>query len=344
MVKIMSIKIQKNIKLSDYCTFKIGGMAEFFVIIKTKEDLIFAINWAKKNQKNIFILGSGSNVLFSDQKFSGLVIKNEIKGMEITSENEQELIIRSASGESWSRLVYFSIEKSLYGMENTFYIPGTVGAAPVQNIGAYGVELKDFFYNLSAINLETGQEEYFNLRDCQFAYRDSIFKQALKGKYFILWVEVKLKRNGELKLDYPDIQKALSEKNLTKPTLKELTEIIREIRDQKLPNPAILPNAGSFFKNPIINSDLFVELKDKYLDLKYFINNDQIKIPAAWLIEKCGFKGRRFSSVGVYDKQALIIVNHGGASQLDILDLSKKIKIEVKNRFKIDLEEEVNIL
>ncbi|HOZ53536.1 MAG TPA: UDP-N-acetylmuramate dehydrogenase [bacterium] len=334
----------KDIKLNNYSTFKIGGPADFFVIIEKKSELLEVINWANKNKKEIFVLGGGSNVLFSDMGFSGIVIKNEMKGIEIVSENEQEVIVRSYSGELWSKLVYFTIEKNLYGLENTFYIPGTVGASPVQNIGAYGVELKDVFYNLAAINLETGQEEYFNLRDCQFGYRDSIFKRVLKGKYFILWVEMKLKRKGELKLDYSDIQRTLNERDLVEPNLKQLIEIIREIRDQKLPNPAVLPNAGSFFKNPIIKADLFEELKNQYPDLKYFVNNDEIKIPAGWLIEKCGFKGRRFGAVGVYEKQALIIVNHGGATQKDVLELVEQIKSEVKDNFKIDLEEEVNIL
>ncbi len=338
------MKIIKNIKLDNYSTFKIGGQADFFAVIENKVELLEALAWANKNGKDILVLGSGSNVLFSDQGFSGLVLKNEIKGLEIISENEQEVIVRSHSGELWSKLVYFAIEKNLYGLENTFYIPGTVGASPVQNIGAYGVELKDVFYNLAAINLETGKEEYFNLRDCRFGYRDSVFKNELKGKYFILWVEVKLKREGELKLDYPDIQKTLNERNIVKPNLKQLTEIIREIRDKKLPNPAILPSAGSFFKNPIIKTDLFEELKNQYSDLKYFVNNGEIKIPAGWLIEKCGFKGRRFGAVGVYENQALIIVNHGGATQKDVLELVKQIKLEVRDNFKIELEEEVNIL
>lgn len=338
------MKILKNIKLNNYSTFKIGGQADFFAVIENKTELLKALAWANKNGKNIFILGGGSNILFSDQGFSGLVLKNEIKGIEIISENEQEVIVRSYSGELWSRLVYFTIEKNLYGLENTFYIPGTVGASPVQNIGAYGVELKDVFYNLAAINLETGKEEYFNLKDCKFGYRDSIFKNELKGKYFILWVEIRLKRSGELKLDYPDIKRVLEERGLIEPSLKQLTEIIREIRDQKLPNPAILPSAGSFFKNPIIKADLFEELKNQYPDLKYFVNNNEIKIPAGWLIEKCGFKGRRFGAVGVYEKQALIIVNHGGATQGDVLGLVEQIKSEVKDNFKIELEEEVNIL
>lgn len=340
----MNLEILENIKLSDYTTFKIGGLAKFFVVVKSEEELKTALNWANKKNEPIFILGGGSNTLFSDQGFSGLVIKNEIKGIEIISENENEVIVRAYSGESWSKLVYFTIENGLYGLENTFYIPGTVGAAPMQNVGAYGMEVKDNFYALGAVKINSGELKIFGLRDCQFAYRDSIFKKDLKGKYFILWVEFKLSRSGELNLNYPDVQRVLGERGLQKPSLKELTEIIREIRDSKLPNPAVLANSGSFFKNPIISSEHFEILKQKFPEIKNFPDEKGIKIPAGWLIEQCGFKGKSFGSVGVYDKQALIIVNHGGATQKDVLGLVEKIKSEVRDKFGIDLEEEVNIL
>jgi UDP-N-acetylmuramate dehydrogenase len=340
----MNLEILENIKLSDYTTFKIGGLAKFFAVVKNEEELKTALSWANKKSEPIFILGGGSNILFSDQGFSGLVIKNEIKGIEIISENENEVIVRAYSGEAWSKFVYFTIENGLYGLENTFYIPGTVGAAPVQNVGAYGAEVKDVFYNLSAIEIKNGKQRLFNSEDCQFAYRGSVFKKDLKGKYFILWVEFKLSRNGELNLNYPDVQRVLTERGIKEPSLKELTEIIREIRDSKLPNPAVLANAGSFFKNPVINIEHFEILKEKFPEIKSFPDEKGIKIPAGWLIEQCGFKGKNFGPVGVYEKQALIIVNHGGAKQEDVLNLVKEIKREVKNRFDIDLEEEVNVL
>lgn len=338
------MKIQKNIKLDNYSTFKIGGAAQYFVVVKSEEDLLEAISWANNNKEKIFVLGGGSNSLFSDDGFSGLVIKNEIKGIELISESGKDIIVRSYGGEFWSKLVYYTIEKSWYGLENTFYIPGTVGAAPVQNIGAYGAELKDYFYRLEAIDLESGEKKIFNLTDCDFAYRNSIFKQALKNKYFILWVELSLSNNQKLNLNYPDIQKVLSERSISQPSSRELIEIIREIRDSKLPNPAILANAGSFFKNPIINLEHFEKLKEKFPEIKSFPDEAGIKIPAGWLIEQCGFKGQKFGPVGVYEKQALIIVNYGGAKQKDILDLVRKIKNGVRDNFSIDLEEEVNIL
>jgi UDP-N-acetylmuramate dehydrogenase len=340
----MNLEILENIKLSDYTTFKIGGLAKFFVVVKNEEELKTALNWANKKGEAIFILGGGSNTLFSDQGFSGLVIKNEIKGMEIISENENEVIVRAYSGEVWSRLVYFTINNGLYGLENTFYIPGTVGASPVQNIGAYGTEVKDVLFNLSALEIKSGEQKIFNLEDCGFAYRGSIFKRDLKGKYFILWVEFKRSRSGKLNLNYPDVQRVLEERGIKEPSLRELTEIIREIRDSKLPNPAVIANAGSFFKNPVIRAEHFEDLKEKFPDIKSFADEKGIKIPAGWLIEQCGFKGKNFGPVGVYEKQALIIVNHGGAKQEDVLNLVKEIKREVKNRFNIDLEEEVNIL
>lgn len=340
----MDLEIKKNINLANYTTFKIGGVAKFFVIVKTIEELKMALSWAKKKCKKVFILGGGSNTLFSDRGFSGLVIKNEIKGLELLSENDKSVIVKAYSGEIWSKLVNFTMEENLYGLENTFYIPGTVGAAPVQNIGAYGTEIKDCFYNLAAINIKTGELKYFNLKDCEFSYRHSIFKGKLKGKYFILWVEFKLSRDKKLNLSYPGISDALNEEKITEPSLKQLADIIIKIRDAKLPNPALLSNAGSFFKNPLISLETLDDLKNKFPDIKYIISDGQAKIPAAWLIEQCGLKGERLATVGVYDKQALIIVNYGGAKQKDVLNLVKIIKKEVKTKFGLKLEEEVNIL
>lgn len=340
----MDIVIKTNVKLSDYSTFKIGALAKFFVIVTSEKELEMALKWARKKRKKVFILGGGSNTLFSDRNFSGLVIKNEIKGMEVVGENENNVIIKSYSGEIWSKLVNFTIERNLYGLENTFYIPGTVGAAPIQNIGAYGMEIKDSFYNLAAIEIKTGKIKYFNLKDCDFSYRHSIFKGKLKGQYFILWVEFKLSKTKKINLSYPGIKNVLIEKNIEDPTLKQISEIIFKIREEKLPNPAVLANVGSFFKNPIITRDTFEILKEKFSDIKYFQEENGIKIPAAWLIEQCGLKGKRLGPVGVYEKQALIIVNYGGAKQRDVLNLVKMIKNEVKNKFNINLETEVNIL
>lgn len=340
----MELEIKKNIKLADYSTFRIGGLAKYFVVVKSEDDFIVAIKWAKRRSKKIFILGGGSNILFSDKGFDGLVIKNEIKGMEIVGENEDSVIIKSYSGEAWSKMVSFSISHNYYGIENMFYIFGTVGAAPVQNIGAYGVELKDVFYNLCAIDLKTGEKKYFNLKDCQFGYRDSVFKNKLKNKYFVLWVDLKLSKKEKFNLEYGDIKNKLAEKGIASPKLKDIAEVIQEIRNLKLPNPGILPNAGSFFKNPVISESEFKNLKDKFPDIKSFPDEKGIKIPAGWLIEQAGMKGYRYGDAGVYENQALIVVNHGSASQKDVLFLVDLVKKNVFDKFGVILEEEVNIL
>lgn len=340
----MDLEIKKNIKLSDYSTFKIGGLAKYFTIVKSEEDFLKALSWAKKKGQKIFILGGGSNVLFSDKGFNGLVIKNEIKGMEVVGENEKIAIVKAYSGEAWSKFVNFTVAHNYYGAENMFYIFGTVGAAPVQNIGAYGVELKDVFYNLCAIDLKTFEKKYFNLKDCHFGYRDSIFKNKLKNKYFILWLELKLSKEEKFNLEYGNIKDKLVERGVENPKLKDVTGIIQKIRDAKLPNPAVLPNAGSFFKNPIISENQFEVLKKKFPDIKSFPDKNGVKIPAGWLIDKVGMKGYRYQDAGVYEQQALILVNHASASQKDIVFLANLIKKNVFDHFAIRLEEEVNIL
>lgn len=340
----MDLEIKKNIELINYSTFKIGGLAKYFVVVKNEDEFINSIKWAKRRSKKVFILGGGSNILFSDKGFDGLVIKNEIKGMEVVGESDNFAIVKSYGGEAWSKLVNFAISHNYYGIENMFYIFGTVGAAPVQNIGAYGMELKDVFYNLCAIDLKTGEKKYFNLKDCQFGYRDSIFKNKLKNKYFILWVELKLAKNGKLNLEYGDIKNKLAEKKIDNPKLKDIAEVIQEIRNLKLPNPGILPNCGSFFKNPVISEAEFKDLKEKFSDIKSFVDEKGIKIPAGWLIEQVGMKGYRYKDAGVYENQALILVNYGKASQKDILFLVELIRKNVFDKFGIILETEVNVL
>jgi UDP-N-acetylmuramate dehydrogenase len=338
------MKIEKDVKLSKFTTFKIGGKAKFFVSVKNEEDLISAISWARKRAKKIFILGGGSNVLLSDKDYSGLFIKNEIKGIEIVGQNEEYSIVKSYGGEMWSKFVYFSINNNLYGMENLLHIPGTVGASPVQNIGAYGVELKDVFYNLCAINIKTGEKEYFNLKDCKFSYRSSIFKKEGKGKYFILWVEVILKKKKEFNLSYGGVKDKLEEKGIKDPETKDVVDAIWDMRNSKIPNPAVLPNAGSFFKNPVVSSDSFKKLKKEFPDIKGYHDKEEVKIPAAWLIEKCGLKGYRKGDVGVCDKQAIILVNYGRASQKEVLDLANLIKKKVFDKFSINIDFEVNVI
>lgn len=346
------LTIEKNKALAPYTTLKIGSTAEFFAVIKNKEDLLEAIAWAKKNQQSIWILGGGSNVLIS-KKIKGLVLKNEIKGMAIVKHNLQHnlkpdkeyALVEGKSGESWTKFVNFTVEHNLSGLENLFLIYGTVGGAPVQNIGAYGVELKDVFYSLAAIDLKTGHEKIFALQDCRFGYRDSIFKNKLKGKYFIYSVTVKLKRRPDFKLDYGSIRDALTAKGLKKPTARQLIGVIQEIRNSKLPNPVIFPNAGSFFKNVEISAAQFKKLLKKYPAMPSFsVSRLKVKIPTGWLIEQVGFKGKKIGPVGMHDRQALILINYGAASAKQVDALVKKIKAGVKKKFGLDLREEVNVI
>lgn len=338
------IEIQKKIPLAKYTTLKIGDAAEFFAVIKNLNDLKEAIVWARQNKKLIYILGGGSNVLIAG-KIKGLVLKNEIKGIEIVDKQPDYVLVEAKAGESWTKFVNFTIEHNLYGLENLYLIYGTVGAAPIQNIGAYGVELKDNFYHLKAIDLKTGHEKNFSLKDCRFAYRDSIFKNKLKGKYFIYSVTLKLKRQADLKLDYGSIREELLKKNIINPSLRDVIKVITEIRNSKLPNPGILPNAGSYFKNTEISQLKYNNLLKKYPKMPSFpAAKGKVKIPTGWLIETAGFKGKKFGPVSMYEKQALILVNHGGAEAKHVLTLVKKIKNVVKKKFGLDINEEVNVI
>ncbi len=337
------IDIKKNHPLAQYSTLRVGGRAEYFVVVSNREELMEAISFAKSKKLPITVLGGGSNLLISGP-VQGLVIKNEIKGIRIMEKNKDRALVEGLSGESWSKFVSFTVENKLYGLENLFLIYGTVGAAPVQNIGAYGVELKDTFYHLKAINLKTGIERIFSAADCRFGYRDSVFKNRLKGKYFIYSIVVSLSRKPELKLDYGSIRETLTAKGIKKPSLRDVIKTIEEIRNSKLPNPYLLPNAGSFFKNPEVSVATFKVLKKKYPDMPSFPGSGRkIKIPAGWLIEAAGFKGKKFGRVRMYEKQALILVNNGGTAK-QVLELVAKVQASVKKKFGLDLSPEVNII
>jgi len=338
------LKVEPNKNLTAFTTLKIGAPAEFFAVIRSRQDLKEAIIWAKKNKKRIWVLGGGSNVLITG-RIKGLVLKNEIRGMKIKTRSASSVIVEAKSGESWTRFVNFTVSHGWSGLENLFLIYGTVGAAPVQNIGAYGVELKDIFYSLAAIDLRTGQEKIFKAADCHFGYRDSVFKNKLKGRYFIYSVAVKLSQKPALKLSYGALREKLAAQKIDKPSLKDIIAAITEIRNSKLPNPGVLPNAGSFFKNVETSMATYKTLLKKYPALPSFpVSAARVKIPAGWLIEKAGFKGKKIGPVGMHDKQALILVNYGGASAKQAGTLIKKIKAAVKKKFGLDLEEEVNII
>ncbi len=338
------LKIEKNFNLAPYTTFKIGFPAEFFAVVKSLEDLRAAIDWAKENEQPISILGGGSNILIT-KKVKGLVLKNEIRGMEIIDEQPDYVLVEAKSGESWTKFVNYTVGRDLHGLENLFLIYGTVGAAPMQNIGAYGVEFKDHFYHLKAIDLKTGHEKIFALKDCHFGYRDSIFKNRLKGKYFIYSVTMKLSRQPNFKLDYGSIRTELLKKGIADPYLQDVIKIITEIRNNKLPNPGVLPNAGSYFKNTEVSERKFNNLLKKFPLMPNFpAGKGKVKIPTGWLIESAGFKGKQIGPVSMYEKQALILVNHGGAEAKHVLALVEKVKAAVKKKFGLEINEEVNVI
>lgn len=337
------MKILEKFDLTKFNTFGIKAIAKYFVEINSLKDLL------SLSQENIFkenpklFLGGGSNILFT-QDFEGLVILNKLKGIETLSEEDNTVFVKSFGGEVWNDLVLFTVEKGYFGLENLALVPGSVGASPVQNIGAYGVELKDSFFSLTAFDIENGIFRDFNREECEFGYRDSIFKNKYKGKYFIVAVTFRLNKKGELNQDYKVLKNYISENNLNILEPKDISEAVSNIRRSKLPDPKVLGNAGSFFKNSYINEEKLVELLKTYPDMPYFKEEDKIKVPTAWLIETLGFKGKAFGKVGVHDKQALILVNYGGAEGKDIKNLAYEIIKAVKDKFDIEIAPEVNII
>ncbi|MBN2854385.1 UDP-N-acetylmuramate dehydrogenase [Patescibacteria group bacterium] len=339
------LKIFKKHNLSPYLTMKVGAKAEYFAVLKNKTDLFEAIKFAQEKSLEIFILGGGSNTVIV-KNIKALVLKNEIEGLGIKKETKNEVYLEAMSGEAWMKLVNYSVDKGFYGLENLASIYGTVGAAPIQNIGAYGVEFSHVFHSLVAYNLKTGKEKTFSAKECELDYRDSIFKRKAKGKYFIYSLVLKLKKRAKLNLSYGAIGEEMKKRGIKNPKPKDVAQVVHQIRSSKLPNPALLPNSGSFFKNPEIKNSVFLKLQKAYPEIPFFASakKGMIKIPAGWLIEKAGFKGKKFGAVGMYEGQALILVNYGGAKAQDIIKMIARVKKEVKKRFAIDLEAEVNII
>lgn len=338
------IKIHRNYPLHDLNTFHVPVYTKYFCEIKSFPDITELITDEVMKNNIRLVLGVGSNILFT-RDFNGIVIKNNSKGISLFSENDDHAFIEVNSGEVWHDLVLFALRKNLGGLENLSYIPGTVGAAPIQNIGAYGVEMKNTFVSLKAIDLATGEIKGFSKDDCNFGYRHSIFKNEYINRYFILSVVFKLVKNPIPNTSYRDVATELENSNITDPDINKISEVIIKIRKNKLPDPKETGNAGSFFKNPSVLPDKFQYLQKLFPGIKGYENPDEtIKIPAAWLIEQCGWKGRRKGDVGTYPKQALIIVNFGSATGQEILDFASEIKKSVWEKFDVELEYEVNIL
>ncbi|WNH07952.1 UDP-N-acetylmuramate dehydrogenase [Thalassobellus suaedae] len=335
--------IKQNISLKPYNTFGIDATADYFVSVSSIDHLKKVLTL--KDYPNKLILGGGSNMLLTKNQ-EALVIHLNIKGISIVSENEDFVIIKANAGENWHDFILWCLKYDFGGLENMSLIPGNVGTAPIQNIGAYGVELKDHFVSCEALSLKTGKIESFNNADCNFGYRNSIFKQEAKGQYIITSVTFKLtKRHHKLNINYGAIASQLEVTGIKTPTIQDVSKAVIAIRESKLPNPKDIGNSGSFFKNPVISKSQFNILVKNFKDIpSYPISDNEVKVPAGWLIEKAGFKGKRFGDYGVHNKQALVLVNYGHAKGEDILNLSKLIQKTVKRLFNISIEAEVNIL
>ncbi len=336
--------VQKDVQLKPYNTFGIEATAKYFVEVSSIEQLKEILQNPDYQPIKRLILGGGSNMLLT-KDFDGLVIKMSIKGMDVVKETEENIWIKAGAGVVWHDLVMHCVDQNYAGIENLSLIPGTVGAAPMQNIGAYGIEIKEVFEELEALEIETGEIRTFDKATCNFGYRESIFKHEAKGKYIILNVTFKLSKNPTFHLEYGAIRDTLAEMGVLELGIRAISDAVIHIRQSKLPNPAEIGNAGSFFKNPEIPNTQFEALKAQFPTIpSYPVNETTTKVPAGWLIEQAGWKGQRFGNVGVHAKQALVLVNYGGGKGEEIKDLSQKIQASVKEKFGIQLSAEVNFI
>lgn len=333
--------IQTNKNLKEYNTFGISVKAEMFAVFSSIEELKQILSF--RNDKKLLVLGGGSNLLLT-KDFDGLVIKNEIKRFEVIEETVSEVIVESGAGENWHEFVLNCIDKGFGGVENLSLIPGSVGASPMQNIGAYGVEIKDVFESLTAYHIASGEIHYFDKTKCEFGYRESIFKNKVKGEYIILTVTFRLTKNPTINSSYGAINEQLKVMGIQVPTIKELSAAVIAIRQSKLPDPKIIGNAGSFFKNPTVEIALLEQIQKNYPDIPNYSAVNGKKLAAGWLIEKAGWKGRTFDNYGVHKLQALVLVNYGNCTGQEIFDLSSQIIQDVFEKFGVLLEREVNIL
>ncbi|MCX6270080.1 MAG: UDP-N-acetylmuramate dehydrogenase [Bacteroidetes bacterium] len=338
------MEITQNIQLRSLNTFGVEAVARYFVEFADVSDIRDFVRQDLKQFNRFFILGGGSNILFT-QDFDGIVLAVRNKGISTDETVGGKVMITAQAGESWDDLVNYSVGRGFGGIENLALIPGNAGSSPIQNIGAYGVEIKDVFHHLNAIMLETGEERTFHKKSCRFGYRDSIFKRELKGKALITSVTLLLQLNGPVNLRYDALKTEMERRGIANPSVAMVRDAVREVRTSKLPDPAFLGNAGSFFKNPSVSSIEFQRLVNQYPDLHYFLQEDgTCKLAAGWMIEQCGWKGKRLGDAAVHDRQALVIVNHGKATGLQILDLGKKVAESVMERFGVELEREVNVV
>lgn len=356
--------MEKNFSLRELNTFGFDVTARYFQELKTLDDVQellhthefitcrdATLSRLNNNQSRLLILSGGSNILFSDEFFDGFVVYPNLKGIEILEENAETVMIRCYCGEVWKDFVDYTVSLNLYGLENLADIPGKVGAAPVQNIGAYGAEVKDTVYQVHTIDFLTGRTKIFDKEECKFTYRGSIFKEhaeydkTIVSPVLIYAVDFELKKHGELKLDYGNIRNYLTSNNITKPTLQDVASVVKAIRAEKLPEVGVVGSAGSFFQNTLISKKEYLRLKETYPDIPcYTAEEFTVKIPTGWLIDRAGWKGYREGHVGVWDKQALVLVHYGGGKPKEILDLMHKIQDSVREKFGIKIRPEVNLV
>jgi UDP-N-acetylmuramate dehydrogenase len=337
------MEIQHNISLKKYNTFGIEAKAKQFAAVHSTDELKVILEENKAQKK--FILGGGSNMLLT-KDIDALVIHIDLKGKKIIKENEDFVWVESQAGENWHEFVLWTIDQNFGGLENMSLIPGNIGTTPVQNIGAYGTEIKDTFVSCEAMTIENQEIKTFLKEDCHFGYRESVFKNEAKNQFVITSVVFKLtKRNHKINISYGDITAELSKNDITNPTLKDVSNAVIAIRQSKLPDPKELGNSGSFFKNPILLKSDFEKIHQQFPEMKYFdISDTEVKVPAGWLIEQAGFKGKRFGDAGIHKNQALVLVNYGNATGQEILDVSKNIQETIFKTFGIHIEAEVNVI
>ncbi|WP_350600216.1 UDP-N-acetylmuramate dehydrogenase [Pseudomonas sp. 65/3-MNA-CIBAN-0223] len=337
----MNLQVQARVSLKPYNSFGVDVQARLFAQAHSDDDVRDALVYATQHEVPLLVIGGGSNLLLTAD-IQALVLRMATRGIRLLSDNGQQVVIEAEAGEPWHPFVQHTLAQGLSGLENLSLIPGTVGAAPMQNIGAYGVEIKDVFAGLTALDRRTGELRDFSLDECKFAYRDSLFKQE-PGRWLILRVRFNLNRAEHLHLEYGPVRQRLTEQGIDRPTAGDVSQAICSIRSEKLPDPAVLGNAGSFFKNPLVPAALVTRLKAEFPDLVAYAQPDgQMKLAAGWLIERAGWKGFREADAGVHKLQALVLVNYGAATGLQLLDLAQRIQKDIWQRFQVELEMEPN--
>ena len=339
----MSLNVEADVSLQPFNTFGVATRARYLAHAHDDAEVGEALQAAKRLQLPLLVIGGGSNLLLTGD-VEALVLRMASRGLRIVSSQGDAVLVEAEAGEPWHPFVQWTLEQGLQGLENLSLIPGTVGAAPMQNVGAYGVEIKDVFAGLTALDRHTGELREFTLDECEFAYRDSRFKREA-GRWLILRVRFALARAGALRLDYGPLRQRLAEQGVSEPTASDVSRAICSIRSEKLPDPAVLGNAGSFFKNPLVSADLAARLRAEHADLVAYPQADgQVKLAAGWLIEKAGWKGFRDGDAGVHRQQALVLVNYGGATGPQLLALARRIQADIQARFAVLLEIEPNIV